>query len=337
MRDEDDTSRPTPGFYGYLRERDQLEDEAEHRRLFYVAATRAADYLYISGDDADKDGWLQAALAVCAGGAVESVESRDPLPVDPEARARRSAPRQLRLTDEGDEVDYVAPLLARPPVIPVRASTPVTALRAPADAPAYVSRGDGHGALRGSVVHRAIEESAGDVTTIDAAALETLVHEESDRALDASTVETLAAEAAVMLAEFARSSVAAALADPGVERWFELPFAWDWDGLPVHGAIDLVYRDVGGWHVVDFKTDRLDGTTATEVAQRYLVQIGLYQRAVEAAVGREPAAGLLFLRNGELVEPERAALDAALAEARARVDAGALLDPEAVEFVEEPV
>ena len=334
---EDDSSRPRPGFYTHLRERDGREDAAEHRRLFYVAATRAADYLYISGDDADKDGWLQAALAVCAGGDVPSAEVRDPLPVDLDAVARRAVPRSIRLADEGDEVDYVAPLLARPRVIPVRASTPVTALRAPADAPTYASRGDGRGALRGSVVHRAIEESAGDVATIDAAALAALVRQESERALDEATVGTLADEAAVMLTEFARSSVAAALADPGVDRWFELPFAWDWDGLPVHGAIDLVYRDAAGWHVVDFKTDRLDGTTPAEIARRYLVQIGLYQRAVEAAVGEQPAAGLLFLRSGELVEPDRAALDAALAEARERVDEGVLLDPEAVEFVEEPV
>ena len=334
---EDDSSRPRPGFYQHLRERDGREDAAEHRRLFYVAATRAADYLYISGDDADKDGWLQAALAVCASGDVPSAEVRDPLPVDLDAVARRAVPRSIRLADEGDEVDYVSPLLARPRVIPVRASTPVTALRAPADAPTYASRGDGRGALRGSVVHRAIEESAGDVATIDAAALAALVRQESDRALDEATVGTLADEAAVMLTEFARSPVAAALADPGVGRWFELPFAWDWDGLPVHGAIDLVYRDAAGWHVIDFKTDRLDGTTAAEIGRRYLVQIGLYQRAVEAAVGEQPAAGLLFLRSGELVEPDRAALDAALAEARERVDEGVLLDPEAVEFVEEPV
>ena len=38
-----------------------------------------------------------------------------------------------------------------------------------------------------------------------------------------------------------------------------------------------------------------------------------------------PAAGLLFLRSGELVEPDRAAGGAALAEARERVDGGVLL------------
>lgn len=335
VRDEDDPSRPRPGFYAHLRQRDEREDAAEHRRLFYVAATRAADYLYISGDDGGSSGWLREAVEVCASGALASVDVRDPAPVDLGDISRRSGPRPLRVVDGSEEVDYVAPLLERPRVIPVRASTPVTALRPPAEAPAYTSRGDGRGALRGSVVHRAIEESAGDVAALDTSALAAIVREESERALDEAAVDELARESAAMLAEFARSPVAATLAEPDVERWFELPFAWDWDGLPVHGAVDLVYRDADGWHVVDFKTDGLDGTSAREVAERYLVQIGLYQRAVEAAVGEEPVAGLLFLRSGELVQPARAALDAALAKARERVDAGALLDPETVEFAEE--
>ncbi|MXZ46679.1 MAG: AAA family ATPase [Chloroflexi bacterium] len=333
---EEDTTRPRPGFYAHLLLRDQAEDAAEHRRLFYVAATRAADYLYVSGDDANRGGWLQLALAACETDAVESAEVREPLVVDVEGVARRAAPRDLRLAAEADEQDYIAPLLERPRVIPVRASTPVTALREPTGAPTLARRSDGHGALRGSVVHRAIEESAGDVASLDASALATLVREESERALDGAAVDALAREAGEMLAEFARTSVAEALTDPAVERWFELPFAWDWDGLPVHGAIDLVYRDAEGWHVIDFKTDSLEGTTAEAVARRYLVQIGLYQRAVEAVVGEDSAAGLLFLRSGELVQPPRADLDAALDEARERVDAGGLLDPEAAEFVEEP-
>lgn len=335
QRGEEDTSRPRPGFYAHLLRRDVAEDAAEYRRLFYVAATRAADYLYVSGDETDKSSWLHAALAVCEGGEVESTDVRASLAVDVDGIARRARPHDLRLGDEADEEDYVAPLLARPRVIPVRASTPVTALREPTDAPAYFGRSDGRGALRGSIVHRAIEESAGDVDSVDADTLGAIVRDESERALDDETVGTLAREAGEMLAEFARSTVAGALADPDVERWFELPFAWDWDGLPVHGAIDLVYRDADGWHVVDFKTDSLAGTTAEAVARRYLVQIGLYQRAIEAAVGNRAAAGLLFLRGGELVEPARPDLDAALDEARRRVDAGELLDPEAAELVEE--
>ena len=329
QRTEDDDARRRPGFYAHLRQRDAREDEAEHRRLFYVAATRAADHLLISGDDSGDRGWLHAAIAACAGGAVEGADVRDAVPADLDAVASRAAPRGLDAPV--GERDYTAPLLARPRVIPVRASTPVTALREPSDAPRRAARGDGRGALLGSVVHRAIEESGGAVANLDRARLAALARDESERALDDAAIGAVAADAASMLARFAATGVAAALADPAVERWFELPFAWDWDGLPVHGAIDLAYRDADGWHVIDFKTDRLDGTTASEVASRYLVQIGLYQRALAAAVGGESTAGLLFLRTGQLVEPDGPSLDAALAEARARVDAGALLDPEAVD------
>ena len=106
--------------------------------------------------------------------------------------------------------------------------------------------------------------------------------------------------------------------------------------MPVHGSIDLVYRDADGWHVIDFKSDRLDGASAQEAAGHYAVQIGLYQRALEAAVGEPASAGLLFLRSGELASPPPAAVELALAEARERVDAGELLEPADAGFLEEP-
>ena len=149
-RDEDDETRPKPGFYAHLQRQDDREEAAEHRRLFYVAATRAADYLYVSGDDAGGECWLGMVRDAHASGAL--------------------------------------------------------------------------------------------------------------------------------------------------------------------------------------KTDSLNGTTAAAVTRGYLVQIGLYQCALAAAVGDAPAAGLLFLRSGELVEPDAAGIAAALIEGRARVDAGAPLDSAAEEL-----
>ena len=332
-RDEDDETRPKPGFYAHLQRQDDREEAAEHRRLFYVAATRAADYLYVSGDDAGGECWLGMVRDAHASGALRNVEMRAALPVDVDAIARRSHPPEVQVPAAADEEDYVPPLLARPRVIPIRASTPVTALRARDDTRSPVAYGDGLGAVRGRLVHRALELAHGPArATLDGAALEAIAREESDRALDASTVAALAADAVRMLELFEGSPTAAALHTPGIERWFELPFAWDWDGIPVHGSIDLVYRDEAGWHVIDFKTDSLNGTTAAAVTRGYLVQIGLYQRALAAAVGDAPAAGLLFLRSGELVEPDAAGIDAALIEGRARVDAGAPLDSAAEEL-----
>ena len=242
-RDEDDDTRPRPGFYAHLQQQDQLEDAEEHRRLFYVAATRAGDYLHISGDESRSGGWLHALRDAHANGALREIELREPVPPDLAAIARRRAPSALQLPATSEEQDYVPPLLARPPVIPLRASTPVTALRPPETAPQRYARGDGLAALRGLLVHRALEVSGGAPDSLDDAALADLAREQSERALDDATARALAGEVREMLDRFTRSPVAAALAAADVERWFELPFAWDWDGVPVHGSIDLVYRD----------------------------------------------------------------------------------------------
>ena len=335
-RDEDDDTRPRPGFYAHLQQRDQLEDAEEHRRLFYVAATRAGDYLHISGDESRSGGWLHSLRDAHANGALHEIELREPVPPDLAAIARRRAPSALQLPATSEEQDYVPPLLERPRVIPLRASTPVTALRPPETAPQQYERGDGLAALRGLLVHRALEVSGGAPDSLDDVALADLAREQSERALDDGTARALASEVREMLDRFTRSPVAAALAAPGVERWFELPFAWDWDGVPVHGSIDLVYRDADGWHVIDFKSDRLNGTSAQEAASHYAVQIGLYQRAIEAAVGEPASAGLLFLRSGELALPGPAEVEAALAEARERVNAGVLLEPADAGFLDEP-
>ena len=335
-RDDDDERRPRPGFYAHLQQQDQIEDSDEHLRLCYVAATRAGDYLYLSGDESGSGGWLHAALAAEADGALRGIELREPLAPDVGAMASRPGPRAVRPPAAAEEQDYVPPLLARPPVIPLRASTPVTALRPPESAPRARERGDGLAALRGLVVHRALEVSGGRPGSLDDDALAEIALEQSERALDDATARALAAEVREMLDRFAQSPLAATLAEAAVERWFELPFAWDWDGVPVHGSVDLVYRDGSGWNVIDFKSDRLDGTTAQEVASRYAVQIGLYQRAIEAAVGAPASAGLLFLRSGELARLEPAVITAAIAEARERIDAGALLEPADAGYLEAP-
>ena len=336
--DEDDERRPRPGFYEHLARRDEEEDAEEHRRLFYVAATRAGDYLHISGDESRRGGggWLHEALDAHENGALRAIELREPLPPDTSALARRQPPPVLRPPAASEERDYVPPLLERPPVIPLRASTPVTALRPPQTDGQQYRRGDGLAALRGLVVHRALEVSDGAPDSLDGERLVEIAREQSDRALDDATARSLAAEVREMLELYMDSPVAAALASPDVERWFELPFAWDWDGVPVHGSIDLVYRDAGGWRVIDFKSDRLDGTSAQATASHYAVQIGLYQRALAAAVGAPASAALLFLRSGELASPPPAEVEAALAEARDRVDAGALLEPADAGFLEEP-
>ena len=129
-----------------------------------------------------------------------------------------------------------------------------------------------------------------------------------------------------MLDTFDASPLAETLRDEGTRAYFELPFSWDWDGVPVHGTIDLAHETGGTWHVLDFKTDDLRGRTPADAAEAYLPQLALYASALEKALGRSPVPGLVFLRTGDVYVPPPADLAAALAAIRDSIDHGGLLD-----------
>ncbi len=99
--------------------------------------------------------------------------------------------------------------------------------------------------------------------------------------------------------------------------------------MPVHGTIDLAYERGGRWHIIDFKTDDVAGRSLAEVAAPYLPQLALYAGALRQATGSPPDDELLFLRTGDLFQPATIELESAVADTRARVDEGALLDEEA--------
>ncbi len=335
-RAEGDDQRPRPGFYSLLARRDEVDEGEEHRRLFYVAATRAGDYLYLSGDEAGSKGWLQDAIAARDAGALRDIESRAAVIPDAVQVARRPAPHTVAVPDAAAELDYTPDLLQRPPVIPLRTSTPVTSLRLTAFH--QWGYGDGLGLVRGRIVHRVIEARYAAPNSFSDATIEAIVAEEAAVDLDTRTV--LAEEARGMLDRFAASEAGRGAAAPESRGRFEMPFAWDWDGVPVHGQIDLLYRDAasGEWCVVDFKTDRVVAGHEAEAAEPYLVQIGLYAKALEAATGKRPRASLLFLRSGTSYEPPWPQVEAALAAARREIDAGLVLDPAPLDYLgdEEP-
>jgi ATP-dependent helicase/nuclease subunit A len=321
-RREGDERRPQPAIYALLTAREQRDEEEEHLRLLYVAVTRAGDYVYLSGEDTGERGWMPAVQRAMNEGDLRGVEYRAPEHAPTRVIARRPARRTVTVPPAEREEAYTPPLLARPPVIPLRTSTPATALRTSEHR--WFGRGDGLGLVRGTIVHRVIEVTATLPADRWPEAIAAVVAEEGAD-LDAETRDALAGEAAEMLERF-RSSPAGRSIEAGQAR-FEVPFAWDWDGIPVHGQIDLLYQDAATdeWWVVDFKTDRVSPGGEPEAAQPYLVQLGVYAGALEAATGRPPRVGLLFLRTGALFEPEPPALRDALVTARERVDGGMTL------------
>ncbi len=313
---EMDQDRRQPGFYSYLRELEKREDEAENKRLLYVAATRAADLLVVSGAVAaqNRDTWLGAFTDSAHG---NHVNVSVPVPVDLRAIASRSSDRVFAVASASLEKEADAPLLGRRGAIPIRSSTPATALEH-RDRVSFGGAPDQLARVRGIVAHAALEEwfRMGARPELHGLARRLDAH------LTDEDVAAITADVGKMLDDFDDSELAATLRDQGTRKHFELPFSWSWDGIAVHGSIDLAYQTAGQWYVVDFKTDRVVAGRESERASAYLTQLGLYAGAVEEATGQRPDAGLLFLRTGKLYWADDAEIGDALLEIRRRINSG---------------
>ena len=321
-----DERRRRPGLFQLLRQLDKSEEDAEYRRLLYVAATRAADRLFVSGDEEARDGsWMALCGETLTGMDQGLAEIRQPVPVDLDAIARSGPPAEVAVPPASVERKVTAPLVERPAVIPLRSSTPVTSLRVPTAGARFGSHGDGLGLLRGNLAHEAIRLW---FTSGVRPSLQVLLARLRPSAGGPAELRARA-EVDEMLDRFEDSELAQVLRQPGTRAHFELPFGWYWDGAPVHGTIDLAYEHAGRWHLVDFKTDDVRRGKLKQAAAPYLGQVALYAGALQQAVGSAPVASLHFLRPGAGYFPTADELRRALQATRSRIDAGGFLaDPE---------
>jgi ATP-dependent exoDNAse (exonuclease V) beta subunit len=110
------------------------------------------------------------------------------------------------------------------------------------------------------------------------------------RLINAPAVEAEAA--AVLAADVLRHPLlraAARAAATGQACLREVPVAIVRDGVLVDGQADLAFEEVGGWVVVDFKTDA-EFALGEAIYRR---QVSLYAEAITHATGR-PARGVLL-------------------------------------------
>jgi len=297
---------------GYLdvREADQRFEDAEQRRLLYVAATRAQDHLVVSLHH--KPGYRNhAALLyeVCAGDRDRYRVPEDTqlsLALEPPGPSAPTAPVEA----PGAAVEWAA---ARAAVLARGEASGVVAPsglghdeQAPVEEEQRVpGRGEG-GSARGRAVHSVLQS----VILPGLADLE-------DLALLHATEEGLA-ERAAEVARIARTALASsvvqrALAAP--RHWRELAVMAPIGDRLVEGYIDLAFEaDDGRLVVVDYKTD------VVVAPERYRLQIGAYAAALARATGREVGEGWLVFAGLDGVEEHAVGdLSAAVAEVEALV------------------
>ncbi|MFQ5922735.1 MAG: PD-(D/E)XK nuclease family protein, partial [Anaerolineales bacterium] len=84
----------------------------------------------------------------------------------------------------------------------------------------------------------------------------------------------------------------------------EIPFTTaDPEGQVRSGQIDLLWRGVQGWKLVDFKTDTLrDELQLAEAVERHRGQVERYVRSAADILGEQPLGMLCFLDSQEQVE-----------------------------------
>ena len=317
---------------------EQAEDQAESDRLFYVAATRAADRLILSSSvfDLTKPGgpWtklLSERFDLGTGECHAKLPAGYPRP---NVAVRRQSvgenqphtPRRTKVDwstiveqahhlagkGQGSIPRHAGPIL---PDLSARRQYSFSRLsgmlRGPDDAPAATWQ-------RGS-----FDDLESATPRIDPLGLGTLMHAvladmrfdgthdarqlvARHAALHLSDDQATADEAAGMIASFADSARAKQLA-AAAERHAELEFLLAWppgapvaDGPFLQGFIDSLYRDAAGaWHLLDYKTNRVTPENLAATAGGYELQMGVYALAVESILGQPPASlTLCFLRAG---------------------------------------
>lgn len=79
----------------------------------------------------------------------------------------------------------------------------------------------------------------------------------------------------------------------------EAPFFFGQGDMLISGVMDLMWREEGVWHVVDYKTNALSGRPVAEMVSRYELQAAVYSLAALRAGAQVVLTDLLFLERPE--------------------------------------
>jgi ATP-dependent helicase/nuclease subunit A len=355
--------------YEAVKETRKAEERAERLRLYYVAMTRAIDRLIVSGsidpsrvaDETTPIGWVLGRLE-----ALQEIEAADREPVELEREGARvilrvdrhtaepeltpaliSEDGQLALFDEAkvgrlpERVPPLPPLaeIATPPLHRVRRlSFSALALFERCSYRYYAERVVG---MRPTDERRAAPGTTGLAATEIGDAVHRLL--ELVNLQDPLPPEDLAErvrgwypkvsdEELERIAGFVRSYCESDLARRVatlIGARPERPFAFEHDGVLLHGRLDVLQLDGNRAVVVDYKTNTLEEGTPEEIVDHdYHLQRLVYALACFRAGAQEVEVVYHFLERPDAVvstifSSDRVAeLEAELSEAIARINAG---------------
>lgn len=315
--------------------------EAERKRLFYVAATRAQDALIISGEykQAGWMGYLRTVLDLPANEDVLVGNSllKDwgiqvqipPVPSRHDLHQRRTIQSGWASIQQGNP-PATAPLpLLRPLHIEVPGkrwhinATDLERLddkdwqsksvdfrrRVMRDMPAPVrplvfgmNEKPMLAYVVGNVVHRALKVGLlPSQTTRDQFEYGLKTYTWEHGVIEPYQHEYVVAEARRLLQQYEKGRLGQML-QQAAPIHREYEFTYQHGNYIIHGIIDLLFQYEGKWHVLDFKTNRLVVQGIEQFSQKFRYQMGAYAQAVEAHTQTTPQVWLYYLHPNQLYE-----------------------------------
>ncbi len=308
---------------------EQEQDLEERKRLLYVACTRAADYLLLSSSVKDlakpQSDWMRLLGKRFD---LASGQFRGSLPEDyefPEVRVTTSPPKVDQKTAGKSQGKQLGKLLEKTRKLAAAGTGDLPETMRPIAVDLQSRRRFSFSRLSGQLTSVSSSQNAPERTDgqldsgLDPLGFGTLVHSVLERVNFSgddnlaqlcrhlapqhlqTNSEEAAAEAAQLVAGFLESDRAAKLAGARTIRR-EVEFLLPWpagDGKRyLQGFIDCLYQDAAGdWHLVDYKSNQVDAAGVHSAAQPYELQMFIYSRACEQALGVAPVERVLhFLR-----------------------------------------
>jgi ATP-dependent helicase/nuclease subunit A len=288
-----------------LAERERRFQTAEELRLRYVAATRCSEALVVTQRSSQgrnrNNAWrhfkecLPPEILNDPGPAGPPLEQFEPVTLEESTTAAEKIESRL----EGARLPTYRVSAAKEHAL-ARAGGPISQTPSEEGGPegATGTAPDGeHGVEWGQVIHGLLELAMGGGQVELLPWARTLLEENG--------LERSSAKAAVETAESVIASPVWARAAASGSTMTEVPFEVALPGEDrltlVRGVIDLVFREEGGWVIVDYKTDEVRSPGhLDELTSKYAPQLILYSQAWEMATG-EPVVetGLFFVGVGE--------------------------------------
>lgn len=282
--------------YHYIKHLDSKQEEAEDKRLIYVAATRAKEKLIINGHWSKRLGkcWLKAFSSAAEIDLNALCEQTDEWHIFklPSGRCVSA----FAAEQSGDIVQLVSPDDGTTETLTDQHLGQGTALYLPLGFETTAQpEEDQHPIARtiGTMTHRAIQRwlFPGD-EGLDRL-LETAAYE--NQLID-DAVRSNAIQATKALLERFKKHYLWTEINSSQEKHHEVSFVRKLSHRNIYGKIDLVYRNQQGWHLVDFKVDKLDDNAQLQAAtEKHKNQIQSYKHALQESLENEVYARLCFL------------------------------------------